>query len=60
MMKAQPLDSAFERINANEVDVAIVMENDLYRHSSVNAVDSALAKLEAPHCGGSSTYCHYG
>ena len=46
MMKAQPLDSAFERINANEVDVAIVMENDLYRHSSVNAVDSALAKLK--------------
>lgn len=46
MMKAQSLDSAFARINANEADVAIVMENDLYRHSSVNVVDSALAKLK--------------
>ncbi len=45
MMNAQPLDSALARIEANEADVAIVIENDLYRHSSVDAVNSALAKL---------------
>ncbi|EKT55611.1 NADH-quinone oxidoreductase subunit NuoG [Providencia sneebia] len=46
MMQAQPLDEAFLRIQENAADTAIVMENDLYRHSSVEAVDGALAKLK--------------
>ncbi|UDG80901.1 NADH-quinone oxidoreductase subunit G [Candidatus Hartigia pinicola] len=48
MMKAQPLNNAFSCINSNEADVAIVMENDLYRnhHSSKNVVDSYLEKLK--------------
>ena len=46
MMNAQPLDKAFAQIESGEADTAIVMENDLYRHSSVAVVDSALAKLK--------------
>lgn len=44
-MNAQPLDRAIERIASGEVDTAVVMENDLYRHSDVDSVNNALDKL---------------
>ncbi|KPD02948.1 NADH-ubiquinone oxidoreductase subunit G [Moellerella wisconsensis ATCC 35017] len=46
MMNAEPLDSALAQIESGAVDTAIVMENDLYRHGSVKAIDSALTKLK--------------
>ncbi|KLN95915.1 NADH-quinone oxidoreductase subunit NuoG [Moellerella wisconsensis] len=46
MMNAEPLDSALAQIESGAVDTAIVMENDLYRHGSAKAIDSALTKLK--------------
>ncbi|HGJ5899610.1 NADH-quinone oxidoreductase subunit NuoG [Arsenophonus apicola] len=45
LMNAKPLDMAIERIASGEVDTAVVMENDLYRHSDVDSVNNALGKL---------------
>jgi len=45
LMNAQSLDIAMERISSGEVDTAVVMENDLYRHSNVDIVNNALKKL---------------
>ncbi len=45
LMNAQSLDMAMERISSGEVDTAVVMENDLYRHSNVDNVNNALKKL---------------
>ncbi|CAL1329084.1 NADH-quinone oxidoreductase subunit G [Candidatus Providencia siddallii] len=45
MMNAKSIDNAFFSIESNEVDVAIVIENDLYYNNSINVVDNAIQKL---------------
>ncbi|MFP3036513.1 MAG: NADH-quinone oxidoreductase subunit NuoG [Arsenophonus sp.] len=45
LMNAQPLDIAMSRIESGDVDTAIIMENDLYRHSDVDTVNNSLFKL---------------
>lgn len=46
MIGGGSIDDALAQLENEEADTLIVMENDLYRHASQAAVDSALAKVE--------------
>ncbi|MDR5617822.1 NADH-quinone oxidoreductase subunit NuoG [Arsenophonus sp.] len=45
LMHAKPLDMAMQLMISGEIDVAVVMENDLYRHSDVDTVTKGLSKI---------------
>lgn len=46
MIGGGSIDDALAQLSAGQADGLIVMENDLYRHASAKAVDSALAKVK--------------
>ncbi|CRK85888.1 NADH-quinone oxidoreductase subunit G [Candidatus Providencia siddallii] len=46
MMNAKSIDRAFNKIELDEVDAAIVVENDLYCNSKVSVVDTVITKLK--------------